>query len=89
MNPPLPLEFLRAGEWADVAEITGEPSWIGRMAELGLRAGCRVQVVQGGTPCLVQINGTRLCLRGTQAMHILVHPVALAPAALRMALERC
>jgi Fe2+ transport system protein FeoA len=89
MNPPLPLEFLRAGEWADIAEVLGEPSWVGRMAELGLRAGCRVQVIQGGSPCLVKVNGSRLCLRGEQAMQILVRPVALGPAALRLALERC
>lgn len=89
MNPPLPLEFLRAGEWAEVAEIAGEPGWVGRMAELGLRVGSRVHVVQGGSPCLVQLNGTRLCLRGSQAMLVLVHPIALEPAALRMALERC
>jgi Fe2+ transport system protein FeoA len=89
MNPPLPLESVRAGEWADIAEVTGEPSWVGRMAELGLRAGARVQVVQGGSPCLIKVNGSRLCLRGEQAMQILVRVLALEPAALRLALERC
>jgi len=89
MTAPLPLEFLRAGEWAEVAEVAGEVSWVSRMAELGLRVGSRVHVVQGGSPCLVQINGTRLCLRGSQAMLVLVNPIALEPAALRVALERC
>jgi ferrous iron transport protein A len=89
MNPALPLEFLRAGEFADVTEVTGEPTWIGRMAELGLRAGSRLQVIQGGSPCLVKVNGSRLCLRGEQAMQILVQVVPPEPAALRVALERC
>jgi ferrous iron transport protein A len=89
MNPPLPLEFLRAGEWADIAEVTGEPGWVGRMAELGLRAGCRVQIIQGGSPCLLNVNGSRLCLRGEQAMQILVQIVPPEPAQIRLALERC
>jgi len=40
----LPVEMLESGQWADVAEVLGEPGWIGRMAELGLRAGSRLQV---------------------------------------------
>lgn len=89
MNPPLPLEFLRAGEWADIAEVTGDPTWVGRMAELGIRVGCRVQIIQGGSPCLVNVNGSRLCLRGEQAMQILVQTIPPEPAPLRLALEQC
>lgn len=70
----LPLEFLRPGESADVAEITGEPGWICRMAELGVRVGCRLQMVQGGCPCLFQVGGSRLSLRGECAMKIMVRP---------------
>jgi ferrous iron transport protein A len=87
--PLLPLELLQAGEAADVAEVHGEPAWVGRMAELGLRAGSRVQVLQPGSPCLLQVNGTRLCLRGEQAMQILVRPVAVAPCAVQLAVEPC
>jgi ferrous iron transport protein A len=89
MNPPLPLEFLRAGELADIAEVTGEPIWVGRMAELGIRPGSRVQVIQGGSPCLLNVNGSRLCLRGEQAMQILVRIIAPEPSGLRLSLERC
>ena len=74
----LPLEYLRPGEWADVAEVTGEPSWVGRMAELGVRAGCRLQMLQGGCPCLLQVGGCRLSLRGECVKQILVRPVAKA-----------
>jgi Fe2+ transport system protein FeoA len=82
----MPLELLTAGDWADVAEIHGDVSWVGRMAELGLHKGTRLRILQGGSPCLVQVNGSRLCLRGEQAMQILVRPV---PEAVRRALERC
>jgi ferrous iron transport protein A len=72
----LPLEWLRSGEWADVAEVTGEPTWVGRLAELGVRVGSRLQVLQPGSPCLLQIGGCRLSLRGDDLLQILVRPVA-------------
>lgn len=71
----MPLELLTAGEWADIADVTGEPAWVGRMAELGLRTGSRVQVLQPGSPCLLRVGGGRLSLRPDQGMQILVRPV--------------
>ena len=29
-----PLEGLRSGDWAEVAEVGGEPGWVARLAEL-------------------------------------------------------
>ena len=72
----LPLELLNSGDWADVAEVTGESSWVNRMAEMGVRSGSRVRVLQAGSPCLFQIGGARLSLRGDLAMQILVRPVS-------------
>jgi Fe2+ transport system protein FeoA len=85
----LPLELLQRGDWADVAEVQGEPAWVGRLAELGLRIGIRVRVLQAGSPCLIQVNGngSRLCLRSEQAMQILVKPVPIE-LAVRQRLER-
>ena len=74
----LPLELLRPGEWADVAEVTGEPAWVGRMAELGLRAGTRLQMLRDGSPRLFQVGGARLSLRVEWAIRILVRPLACA-----------
>jgi Fe2+ transport system protein FeoA len=71
----LPLEYLRSGEWADVAEVIGEAGWVGRLAELGLRTGCRLLLVQPGWPCLLQIGGSRLSLRVEEGTRILVRPV--------------
>ena len=71
----LPLELLRNGEWADVAEVVGEHQWVSRLAELGLRIGSRLQVLQGGCPCLLQVGESRLSLRGDDAAQILVRPV--------------
>jgi ferrous iron transport protein A len=76
--PPdlLPLDMLRPGQWADVADVGGDPAWVCRMAELGLQAGCRVQMVQGGTPCMLRVAGCKLCLRGDDSAQILVRPLS-------------
>lgn len=78
----LPLEMLNPGEWAEVADVHGEPGWIGRMAELGVRVGTRIRLLRGGSPCLFQVGGCKLCLRGEQTMQIMVRLVDRAiPAA--------
>ena len=74
----LPVELLCPGEWADVAEVTGAPVWVGRMAELGLQTGSRVQVLQPGSPCLLRVGGARLSLRSDEGSQILVRPVSHA-----------
>lgn len=75
LSPLLPLEMLRPGEWAEVAEVHGEPGWVCRMAELGVRTGSRLQMVRDGSPCLFRVGGARLSLRGEDLMQILVRPV--------------
>ena len=71
----LPLECLRPGEWGEVADVAGDPSWVARMAELGIRVGARLQMLRDGSPCLLQIGGGRLSLRGDVAVQVLVAPV--------------
>ncbi|QEL15515.1 FeoA family protein [Limnoglobus roseus] len=71
----MPLDMLRAGEHGEVAEVSGDPAWVHRLAELGLREGSRLCVVQPGTPCLLQVANGRLCLRGSECSQILVRPV--------------
>ncbi|MBA4187235.1 MAG: ferrous iron transport protein A [Planctomycetaceae bacterium] len=71
----MPLDMLRAGEVAEVEEVSGQAAWIGRLAELGIRQGCRVRVVQAGSPCLLDVDGCKLCLRGGECSQILVRPV--------------
>jgi Fe2+ transport system protein FeoA len=74
----LPVELLAPGEWGDVTEVCGDSTWVGRMAEMGVRRGCRLQVIQPGTPCLLEVGGCRLCLRTRDCMQVLVRPVAAA-----------
>jgi Fe2+ transport system protein FeoA len=72
----LPLELVSRGEWARVEQVSGEPNWIGRMAELGIRIGAVVRVLQSGSPCILQIGAARLSLRGDCGSQVLVRLVA-------------
>jgi ferrous iron transport protein A len=76
--PSLPLESVPVGDWAEVEEVAGEPNWVGRMAELGLRAGTYIRVLRQGSPCLLQVGGSRLSLRGEANTRILVRPASMA-----------
>ncbi|WP_020469245.1 FeoA family protein [Zavarzinella formosa] len=71
-----PLDCLRAGESADVIDVHGEANWVCRMAELGIRSGSRIQMLQEGTTCLLQVGGCKLCLRSDASSQIMVAPVA-------------
>ncbi len=77
MHPLLPLELVQTGLWAEVEEVIGEPGCVGRMAEIGVRAGSRLRVLRQGSPCLLQVGGARLSIRGEEHMQILVRPLPL------------
>lgn len=77
-HPLLPLELVGDGEWAEIEDIAGEPAWVGRMAELGVRVGSRLQVLRQGRPCLLRIGSSRLSLRDECGMHILVRPLPVS-----------
>lgn len=76
MHELMPLELLSNGQWADVADVSGEPGWVGRLAELGVRIGSRLRVLQAGSPCLLQVGEARLSLRSDMATQILVRPLS-------------
>jgi ferrous iron transport protein A len=72
----MPLDMLRPGEWAEVHEVSGHLAWVCRLAELGIREGCRVQLVRPGSTCLLDVGGCKLCLRSGECSQILVRPVS-------------
>jgi ferrous iron transport protein A len=74
----LPLDLVQPGEWAEVEEVLGGPSWVSRLAELGLRSGSKLQVLRQGSPCLLRIGGSRLSLRGEPGTRVLVRPLFAA-----------
>ena len=78
VNDLVPLDLIESGQWAEVAEVSGEPAWVGRLGELGVRTGTRLQVLQPGRPCILRIGGCRLSLRSDWDAQILVRPLAFA-----------
>ena len=76
----IPIELLEAGELADVDEVSGNGAWIARMAELGIRHGTRLKLLRQGSPCIIEIGGARLSVRGEAGSHIYTRPLAGAAA---------
>jgi ferrous iron transport protein A len=68
----LPLECLKRGQSAEVAEVKGDPHWVCRLTEMGLRRGVRVEMIQPGSPCLFQVGTSRVSLRLSDRARILV-----------------
>lgn len=74
----LPLHLVAAGLFARIEQILGAAEQVQRLEELGLRAGTRVEVVQHGSPCIVRLTGSTLCLRDGAALQVLVRVDAAA-----------
>jgi len=68
----MPLKFVRAGAEAEVGEVTGDQSQVQRLQEMGICTGCRLKVVCPGSPCIVQIAGTKLCFRDNDMTNVFV-----------------
>ncbi len=70
----IPITQLRRGEVAEIAQVIGSPEHVQRMEELGLRGGAFLEVIRGGSPCIVRIGGTTLCFHHEHLLRILVTP---------------
>jgi len=70
----IPITQLRRGEVAEIAQILGRPEQVRRLEELGLRGGVRLEIVRGGSPCIVRVGGTKLCFRHDELLRVLVTP---------------
>jgi ferrous iron transport protein A len=74
MREFLPLTLLAAGQIAEISELVGPPERIRRFQELGLRVGARIEIVRAGSPCIVRVGESRLCVREDAQVRILVAP---------------
>ena len=78
MNDCIPLQNLDVGCTGAVMAVIGQNDMLHRLEEIGLRQGAEVHMVQSGRPCIVRVNGQRLCLRADELSHVLVRPGVLA-----------
>lgn len=72
MEDAIPLKFVAAGNSATVMHVDGNPDSVQRLAELGVATGRPLEVIQGGSPCIVQLDGVKLCLRYDTECNVLV-----------------
>jgi ferrous iron transport protein A len=70
----IPICFLRAGQVADIHELVGPAEHVRRLEELGLRRGARLELLRGGSPCILRIEGTTFCFREDEFVRVLVAP---------------
>jgi Fe2+ transport system protein FeoA len=57
---------------AEISQVLGSPEQVRRLEELGFRDGARLEVVRGGSPCIVRVAGTTLCFRHDELVRVLV-----------------
>jgi ferrous iron transport protein A len=70
----IPLSALSPGEVAEIHQVVGTAENVRRLEELGLRSGAVLEMVRGGSPCIVRIGGSRLCIRGDELLRVMVAP---------------
>jgi ferrous iron transport protein A len=59
----IPLDCLQAGETGHIAWIDGQADFVTRLAEMGLRQGATIRMIQPGSPCILALHGQRLSIR--------------------------
>ena len=69
------LSQLRAGQSAAVVRIEGADMDVRRLEELGLHEGASCEVFRSGNPCLVNVYGSRLCVREDARLKVFVKPL--------------
>ncbi|MBL9084143.1 MAG: ferrous iron transport protein A [Planctomycetales bacterium] len=72
MHDLIPLSQLPVGRSAAVGAVLGLPDAVHRLEELGLREGALVEMIQGGSPCIVRLGGNKLCFRADELTTVLV-----------------
>lgn len=68
------LQDLRNGDQACIESMMGSDQEISRLAALGIQGGARLQLLRRGSPCIIQLEDSRICLRTGKQLQILVRP---------------
>jgi ferrous iron transport protein A len=71
MREFISLSALRPGQMAEIGDVVGPVAHIRRLQELGLRIGALVQMVRGGTPCILRVEGSTLCFRDDGSLRLM------------------
>ena len=68
----VPLTLLRAGQRGRIGEVHGAGGVVHRLREMGLRAGAVVEMVRSGSPCILRLDGQKICVRSDEMTGVLV-----------------
>jgi Fe2+ transport system protein FeoA len=68
----LPLHHLPAGDSARVVHVLGCPEQVQRVKEMGIRDGEKIEMIRGGSPCIIRAGTLTLCVRGNDLLNVLV-----------------
>jgi len=68
----IPLSCLRDGESALIDRIIGPDDHVHRLQEFGLLGGAMIEVFRGGSPCIIRLEGGKVCLRADDLLRVLV-----------------
>jgi Fe2+ transport system protein FeoA len=71
--PQVPLSLVTRGRFARISEVVGTCDDVRRLAEIGLRPGVHVEMLQPGSPCIIRAGESRYCLRDTDLCQVLVN----------------
>jgi len=74
MGPLLPVHQLKAGKSARIRRLVGRPEDVHRLEEFGLRPGTMIEMFRPGNPCILRLDGHKVCLRSEDGLEILVTP---------------
>lgn len=72
MADVMPLKFVRSGIEAEIDEVCGDSEQVQRLQELGFCRGCKLKVLQQGSPCIVRFCGAKWCLRENDSANVFV-----------------
>lgn len=70
--PLIPLGLLRVGQRAEVQMVVGADAHSRRLQELGFRQGVAIEVVRSGDPCIIRLENSKFCFRGSEMSSVLV-----------------
>ncbi len=71
----VPLHKLTRGQSAEILGITGDPGRVHRLHEFGLRKGVHIEMFRAGNPCIIRMDGSKVCLRMDDSLQVTVKPV--------------
>lgn len=72
MHDLIPLALIPIGRHAHVEHVTGNPDHVRRLNEMGLSGGRRIEMLQPGSPCIIRLEGHKLCFRADEVTSVLV-----------------